>query len=179
MFNRREFERRLNDALFTCDEEHSHTLLYMDLDQFKVVNDTCGHKAGDMLLRQLTDELQDAIEGKGILSRFGGDEFGILLENKIDDEAFVIAYQLKQIAQDFRFLWDNKIFTIGASIGMVEINQDTPSIDQALSIADTACFTAKEKGRNRIHAYTSTDKDIERHHKDMEQVALINEALET
>ncbi len=178
LYNRREFEKRLNDALFECNDEVSHTLLYMDLDQFKVVNDTCGHKAGDILLRQLTEEMRDIIEGKGTLARLGGDEFGVLLMDCTGDEAFVLAYQVKQSVQEFRFVWDSRVFTVGVSIGMVEVNEKIQSIDEVLSIADTACFTAKEQGRNRIHTYTELDKDVKRHHAEMEQVTQINKALE-
>ncbi|NTS77218.1 EAL domain-containing protein [Catenovulum sp. SM1970] len=178
LLNRREFEKRLNAALIDCDENTSHTLLYMDLDQFKVVNDTCGHKAGDILLRQLTEELRDVMDDKNTIARLGGDEFGVLLYDMVDDEAFVYAYKLKQVVQDFRFVWDRRVFTIGISIGMVEINDAYLSIDEVLSIADTACFTAKEKGRNRIHSYSESDEDVKRHHAEMERVTQINQALE-
>ncbi|WP_159084108.1 EAL domain-containing protein [Saccharobesus litoralis] len=178
IYNRREFEKRLNTALCECKPNVSHTLLYMDLDQFKVVNDTCGHKAGDILLRQLTDEMRDVVDDKGVIARLGGDEFGVLLENCIGDAAFVIAYQIKQVVQEFRFVWDSRVFTVGVSIGMVEVNENNHSIDEVLSIADTACFTAKEKGRNRIHSYTESDEDVKRHHAEMEQVTQINKALE-
>ncbi|WP_143871506.1 EAL domain-containing protein [Catenovulum sediminis] len=178
LLNRREFERLLNDALVECSSNGAkHTLLYMDLDQFKVVNDTCGHKAGDILLRQLTDELKDVVGDSGLIARLGGDEFGVLLHHKIDDEAFVIAFRLKQAVQDFRFVWEGRVFTLGVSIGLVEVNEENNFIDEVLSIADTACYAAKERGRNRIHAYTESDKDVKQRHNEMQQIAKINEAL--
>lgn len=178
LLNRREFERMLNEALFECSDTNSkHTLLYMDLDQFKLVNDTCGHKAGDILLRQLTEELRDALNQQGSIARLGGDEFGVLLKDCIGDAAFVIAFRLKQAVQDFRFVWENRVFTLGISIGMVEVSSENHSIDQVLSIADTACYTAKDKGRNRIHAYTESDADVKNRHDEMRQVSKINDAL--
>lgn len=178
LLNRREFEKRLNASLLECDEKTKHTLLYMDLDQFKVVNDTCGHKAGDILLRQLTEDLKDSVGDSVLLARLGGDEFGVLLENDTGDSAFVQAFQLKQVVQDFRFVWDSRVFTLGVSIGMVEVDHNYVTIDEVLSLADTACFTAKEQGRNRIHAYHESDEEVKRHHQEMHRVSQINEALE-
>ncbi|WP_440905649.1 EAL domain-containing protein [Catenovulum sp. SX2] len=178
LLNRREFERILNEALIECSQSKvKHTLLYMDLDQFKVVNDTCGHKAGDILLRQLTDELKDILNKQGIIARLGGDEFGVLIKNKIGDDAFVIAFQLKQAVQDFRFVWEGRVFTVGVSIGLVELNEENHFIDEVMSIADTACYAAKDKGRNRIHAYTESDEDVKTRHNEMQQVSKINDAL--
>ncbi|EWH09354.1 hypothetical protein DS2_13189 [Catenovulum agarivorans DS-2] len=178
LLNRREFERILNEALIECSQSKvKHTLLYMDLDQFKVVNDTCGHKAGDILLRQLTDELKDVLNKQGIIARLGGDEFGVLVKNKVGDEAFVIAFQLKQAVQDFRFVWEGRVFTVGVSIGLVELNEENHFIDEVMSIADTACYAAKDKGRNRIHAYTESDEDVKNRHNEMQQVSKINDAL--
>ena len=178
LLNRREFERILNEALIECSQSKvKHTLLYMDLDQFKVVNDTCGHKAGDILLRQLTDELKDILDKHGTIARLGGDEFGVLIKNKVGDDAFVIAFQLKQAVQDFRFVWEGRVFTVGVSIGLVELNEENHFIDEVMSIADTACYAAKDKGRNRIHAYTESDEDVKTRHNEMQQVSKINDAL--
>jgi diguanylate cyclase (GGDEF)-like protein/PAS domain S-box-containing protein len=179
LINRMEFEHRLDSALTTATKKNkNHVLLYVDLDQFKVVNDTCGHVAGDELLCQITTLFSDQLESNMTLARLGGDEFGVLVEDQITDDAYTIADKLLHVCQEYRFNWQEKSFTVGASIGMVVINQDTVSISDVLSQADTACYAAKDGGRNRIHVYDASDVDYLQRHGEMQWVAKINKALD-
>ncbi|ALS96946.1 EAL domain-containing protein [Lacimicrobium alkaliphilum] len=179
--NRREFERSLKSALEQANQSGEElTLLYMDLDQFKVVNDTCGHKAGDVLIKQLSKQLNDVVEGKGLLARLGGDEFGVLLqgEQASKDNAFLLANKLLNVLQQFRFVWENRIFTLGISIGLVPYDEQIQTSEQLLSMADSACYMAKEEGRNQIHAYSKEDEKIQRYETELHWVSLINQALQ-
>jgi len=179
LINRREFERRLENALSNARAKNErHALLYVDLDQFKVVNDTCGHVAGDELLCQLTALFRDAMSANMTLARLGGDEFGVLVEHDSGSESIAITREILSICNDFRFNWEDKTFTIGASIGMVNIDRNTKSISDVLSQADTACYTAKDTGRNRVHVYQEGDSDYQRRHGEMQWVAKINKALD-
>jgi diguanylate cyclase (GGDEF)-like protein/PAS domain S-box-containing protein len=150
LVNRREFESRLQRVLASCNAAQSHILLYLDLDQFKVVNDTCGHGAGDELLRQVSTLLRSRIRARDTVARLGGDEFGILLENCSETNAVHIADNLRKIIKDFRFEWQDKTFTIGVSIGLVPIPQGGLDLSEVLSAADSACYAAKERGRNQV-----------------------------
>ncbi len=179
LVNRREFEIRLERALITARRESvSHALLYMDLDQFKLVNDTCGHIAGDELLRQITIQLQDHMRSIDTLARLGGDEFGVLLENCSKEDATNVAHKLRQLIQDFRFAWDNKVFTLGVSVGLVSIDDKTESIKSLLSLADAACYAAKDAGRNRVHEYTPEDWELASKQREMQWASRITQALE-
>ena len=179
VYNRREFERCLRKALGTAKENDSDlTLLYMDLDQFKVVNDTCGHKAGDVLIKQLSQQLNDVVMNKGMLARLGGDEFGVLLEGDNAQMAFLLANKLLNTVQEFRFIWDNRIFSLGVSIGMVSWKQNAQTPEQLLSMADAACYMAKEQGRNQIHTYSDQDEKMQRYESELTWVTHINDALE-
>lgn len=179
LLNRRAFQHLLRDALDTARSHNAqHALCYLDLDQFKVINDTCGHIAGDELLRQLGRWLQERVRPSDTLARLGGDEFGVLLERCSLERAMRVADALRKAIEDFRFQWENKTFRIGVSIGLVPITRSTPSITSLLSTADTACYAAKEEGRNRIHAYRDDDLEIAKRHTEMEWVARINRALE-
>ena len=179
LVNRREFEIRLERALITARRETvSHGLLYMDLDQFKLVNDTCGHIAGDELLRQITIQLQDHMRSVDTLARLGGDEFGVLLQNCSKEDATNVAHKLRQLIQDFRFAWDNKVFTLGVSIGLVTIDDKTESIKSLLSLADAACYAAKDAGRNRVHEYTPEDWELASKQREMQWASRITQALE-
>ncbi|WP_076590981.1 EAL domain-containing protein [Herminiimonas arsenitoxidans] len=158
LFNRREFERRLEVAIDTLGRQtKQHALLYMDLDQFKIVNDTCGHSSGDELLRQITALLQPLVRDSDTLARLGGDEFGAFLENCTPESAVRIAEKLRQTICDFHFVWQDKIFPIGVSIGLVNFNSNALSLPDLLSAADTACYVAKDTGRNRVHIYRAED----------------------
>ena len=179
LINRREFEHLLAEALQEANLSGSHhVLLYLDLDQFKVVNDTCGHMAGDSLLQQLNITLQDHVRKNDSLARLGGDEFGVLLKYCTLDDALNVAGTLHQAIQDFHFSWDNKTFNIGVSIGVVSIDKYSGSISNVLSAADSACYMAKEKGRNRVQLYRKTDEELVRQHGDMLWASRLTEALE-
>jgi diguanylate cyclase (GGDEF)-like protein/PAS domain S-box-containing protein len=179
VYNRREFERRLQSGLLKAQNQNSDlTLLYMDLDQFKVVNDTCGHKAGDLLIKQLSQKLDGVVMEKGILARLGGDEFGVLLEGDNAQMAYLLANKLLNAVQEFRFIWENRIFTLGISIGQVPWQPNIYSPEQLLSMADSACYLAKERGRNQIHTYSAEDEDMQRYESEMSWVSHINHALE-
>lgn len=179
VYNRREFEKRLRLGLSQAQIENSElTLLYMDLDQFKVVNDTCGHKAGDLLIKQLSQKLNDVVHDKGILARLGGDEFGVLLLGDNAQMAYLVANKLLNAVKEFRFIWENRIFTLGVSIGQVPWYQDIKSPEQLLSMADSACYMAKERGRNQIHTYSFQDKHMQRYESEITWVSDINHALQ-
>lgn len=179
LVNRREFERRLTRAIhraFESDEQH--VLFYMDLDQFKVVNDTCGHRAGDELLKQLATQLDHSLRESDTLARLGGDEFGVLLEHCSLEDAQQMADKLRQMVKDFRFAWEDKSFEIGVSIGVVLVNNTTRGIDQLLSAADAACYFAKDQGRNRVYTYHEGDEATAERHGEMSWVHRITEAFE-
>jgi diguanylate cyclase (GGDEF)-like protein len=178
LINRREFERRLTEALHEANLDDSHhVLLYLDLDQFKIVNDTCGHIAGDSLLQQLHLTLQERIRQNDSLGRLGGDEFGVLLKHCCVDDALRVAESLRQAIQEFRFAWEDKSFSVGISIGAVAVDKHSGGISNLLSAADAACYMAKERGRNRVQLYRQTDEDLARQHGDMLWASRINEAL--
>jgi len=179
LFNRTEFEKRLQQSI-TSIKEHNHSsiLCYMDLDQFKLVNDTCGHVAGDALLKQLAAILQNTSRDRDTIARLGGDEFGILLDQCTLERGTEIADTVRKTIRDFRFVWDDKIFEIGISIGMVEINSHEQTVTELLSMADAACFVAKDNGRNRIHVYQQDDQDLLRQRMEMQWIHQINRAFE-
>ncbi len=149
----------------------------MDLDQFKVVNDTCGHVAGDELLRQLGHVLQDTVRQSDTLARLGGDEFGVLLERCTKRQALRTVTELQQAIQNLQFSWEGQIFRIGVSIGLVAITETTPSLVELLQQADAACYMAKDLGRNRIHVFRPGDTEMSLRHGEMQWVARINHAL--
>lgn len=177
--NRRKFEHLLIEAIHQGKQRNiEYVFLYMDLDQFKVINDTCGHVAGDELLRQLSAVLKSYMRNTDNLARLGGDEFGVLLENCSLENAETIANKLRMAIKKFRFIWMEKEFEIGVSIGVVSINNENGDLANILSSADMACYRAKEMGRNRIHIYSDADVDIAQHHGEMQCVSQIKKALE-
>ncbi|MGH8677009.1 MAG: EAL domain-containing protein, partial [Burkholderiales bacterium] len=179
LINRNEFENRLSIALKTAAQiGRHHALMYLDLDQFKVVNDTCGHAAGDQLMRQVSDLLQRRLREGDTLARLGGDEFGVLLESCPADHALRIADELRQAVMDFHFVWESRAFNIGVSIGLVNIEHNLFTLTDVLSAADAACYMAKEKGRNRVQVYHAEDTEISLRHGEMEWVGRIQKALE-
>jgi diguanylate cyclase (GGDEF)-like protein len=179
LVNRQEFERRLNIALNDVKTSGAHHVFcYMDLDQFKVVNDTCGHRAGDELLRQISLILSQRTREEDTFARLGGDEFGLLLTNCDVDNALLIAEEMRSMVEDFRFVHDNRMFKIGVSIGMVEITDDMQDLGDVTSYADAACYAAKDNGRNQIHLFRYHDDDLARRHVEMEWVARINSAMD-
>ncbi len=176
--NRVEFERHLRSALQNTSYGHSHCLLYVDMDQFKIINDTCGHSAGDELLRQVAMLLKEPIRGADTLARLGGDEFGVLLQDCSYIHAQRIAEAMLELLRDFRFTWQGKNFNIGASIGMVMLDRAGLTFADVLRQADMACYAAKDKGRNRIQVYLPDNLELRRLHTEMEWVNRINRALE-
>ncbi len=158
LINRREFERHLHQRL-----QHrpgvlsAHSLLYVDLDRFKIVNDSCGHEAGDQLLRQLAAVLQTRLADRGLLARLGGDEFGILIDNATQGAAQRIAEDVLAAVDEFRFVWHGKTFTLGASIGLVSFLDGGSTPQEVLRMGDAACYLAKDKGRGRIQVHVPTE----------------------
>lgn len=178
LFNRREFEERLNTAL---EEAHGrgseHVLCYLDLDQFKVINDTCGHMAGDELLRQLSAMLRGQVGEGDLLARLGGDEFGVLLEHRSPEAALHVAEKIRESISEFHFSWNGRSFGLGVSIGLVPIDRTVGALHDVMSVADTACYAAKDQGRNRIHVYREDDEELARRHGEMQWVSGIRQAL--
>lgn len=178
LLNRREFELRLRAALDRArDGDVHHAVLYLDLDQFKVVNDTCGHAAGDELLRQIGALLRPRLREGDTLARLGGDEFGVLLEQCPPEPALRIAETLRRSIADFRFTWHRRTFAIGVSIGVVNVTQGPRTLSGVLSAADAACYMAKDKGRNRVQNYRPEDSEVALRHGEMEWVNRIHRAL--
>ncbi len=177
--NRLEFDKRLKQIYRLARRENSqYAVLYMDLDQFKVVNDTCGHIAGDELLRQLAYLLHSKIRETDTIARLGGDEFAILLENCPMQKAIELAEQIRSSVQDFRFVWKEKPFSVSISIGLVSVHDTSNTPEQIMSAADMACFTAKDLGRNRIYIHKPDDKEKAYQLGEMEWVSRINSAFE-
>jgi diguanylate cyclase (GGDEF)-like protein/PAS domain S-box-containing protein len=177
LVNRHEFERRLSHLLSSASPYTPHALLYLDLDQFKVVNDTCGHAAGDDLLRQISALLRTKLRARDTLARLGGDEFGVLLEYCSIMEAKRIANSLRELVQGFRFGWQDKSFNIGVSIGLVPLMQPGETLAGVFSAADSACYAAKEKGRNRVHLYKPDDSELAQRDGEMRWMPRIQQAL--
>jgi diguanylate cyclase (GGDEF)-like protein/PAS domain S-box-containing protein len=179
LINRDEFERRLSEAINVArNNQEEHVLCYMDLDQFKVVNDTCGHIAGDELLKQLTVLLHRKIRKSDTLARLGGDEFGILFLDCKLSKAKQIIEVLRKTISEFRFVWGDKSFEVGVSLGVVAISHETGGITDVMSAADSACFVAKDLGRNRIHIYQPDDKLLSERRGEMQWLPRIRQALE-
>ena len=177
LVNRGEFERRLTHLLDSASPYVPHALLYLDLDQFKVVNDTCGHAAGDDLLRQVSALLRTKLRARDTLARLGGDEFGVLLEHCSVVEAKRVAHSLREVLQGFRFGWNDKSFTVGVSIGLVPLVQAGETLAAVFSAADSSCYAAKEKGRNRVHVYRPDDTVLAQRDGEMRWMPRIQQAL--
>ncbi|MEP6518234.1 EAL domain-containing protein [Microcoleus vaginatus FACHB-2002] len=180
LINRRRFEEELVEALASVkDSNHRHALCYLDLDQFKVVNDTVGHIAGDELLRQITALIQQGVRANDMLARLGGDEFGILLTQCSLSQAAQIAENLKDLVHQFRFIWNGKTFIIGVSIGVVAIDQTSQDLRELLGAADAACYAAKARGRNCVHIYSLDDSELIKQRGERQLISKISRALET
>jgi diguanylate cyclase (GGDEF)-like protein/PAS domain S-box-containing protein len=177
LLNRDEFEERLRKILASTRKNDTHALLYLDLDQFKIINDTCGHGAGDELLRQVTALLHSKLRARDTLARLGGDEFGVVLEHCPQNEAMQVANSLRELVQNFRFQWLDKTFTIGVSIGLYSIRQDNEGLAHVMSAADSACYTAKNEGRNRVHIYQANDNELQKKSSGMEWLSRIQQAI--
>lgn len=179
LINRVEFDARVDQAIHSANrQEKQHSLFYIDLDQFKIVNDTCGHPTGDELLRQVTRLLRGCLREADVLARLGGDEFGVLLLGCPLDKAEDIAEKLRQAVEDFRFRADGNEFRIGVSIGVVPIVDSSTPLTELMKSVDSACYVAKELGRNRVHISRPDDKDIAEHHGQMQWMQRIQRAVE-
>lgn len=179
LVNRHQFDQALANALEESREHHvQHALLYLDLDQFKIVNDTCGHIAGDKLLEELATHLKLSVRDSDMLARLGGDEFALLLNLCPEEKALFIANKILDTVADFRFAWNDKYFTIGVSIGAVFITDSEETSGNVLRKADLACYMAKELGRNRIHVYNDEDQKLEQRHGEMQWVERIRQAID-
>ncbi len=179
LVNRREFERELDQVIDKARNEGSeHCLCFMDLDKFKVVNDTCGHVAGDELLRQLADIFRTQIRGADTLARLGGDEFAVILNKCALGPAVNVAEEIRAAVEDFRFGWGGQSFQIGVSIGLVMIDATSTDLEDVFKAADSACYAAKEAGRNRVHIYSQDDKEISQRRGEAQWVVRIQNALE-
>lgn len=178
LINRREFEVRLRQVMDSAKVDNTrHALIFMDLDRFKAVNDTCGHVAGDELLKQVSERLLKQLRNVDTLARLGGDEFAILLECCPLDTAERIAGELLTTIRDYRLLWDDRTFGIGASLGLVEINADSAGLTDLMNAADSACYAAKNAGRNRVYRFQPDDQEVMQRQGEVQWVHRINEAL--
>ncbi len=178
LVNRREFERRVEEAMDSARaEDVAHILFYMDLDRFKAVNDSCGHLAGDNMLREVAGLIKDQVRDSDFVGRLGGDEFGTLLIGCPIDKARQIAADICNAVADYRFVWKDKIFNIGISIGVVEIGHAAASLADLMSAADSACYVAKQRGRGQVHVYSARDEAIARERGDIKWLRQIQSAL--
>ncbi len=180
LVNRHEFDAQLQRLVqsIQVNDESCHALCYLDLDRFKVINDTYGHLAGDELLGQLAESMKLTVRKNDTLARIGGDEFAVLMEHCSLEQAQRIANELRHCVEDFRFEWERKILRVAVSIGLMPINSVVLDSSDILNCADAACYTAKKQGRNRIHVYRDDDTDIAQHHSELRWVDRINQALE-
>jgi diguanylate cyclase (GGDEF)-like protein/PAS domain S-box-containing protein len=179
LINRREFETRLGKALHSAQERsRRHALCYLDLDQFKVVNDTCGHVAGDEMLKQIAQLLLRCVRDSDTVARLGGDEFGVLIHDCALEQAKLVAEKLRAALKEYHFPWEDNIFETGASIGLVPIDGSSGGLTEVLSAADSACYVAKENGRNRVHVFEADDTALAQRHGQMQWIQRIQRAFE-
>lgn len=179
LINRTEFEARLQRTLKQAAEQRSrHALMYIDLDQFKLLNDSCGHTIGDQLLQQIGKLFAEVLSPKDILARLGGDEFGVIVEHAEAEQAQQLAERICEVMEDFRFAHDGRSFRIGASIGLVMVDERWPSAVSIMQAADGACYAAKEGGRNRVHVWRESDVTLAERHGEMQWATRIEEALD-
>jgi len=178
LVNRREFERQLDEAMDSAHaEEAVHMLFYMDLDRFKAVNDTCGHLAGDNMLREVAALIKNEVRDSDYVGRLGGDEFGSLLIGCPIEKARQIATDICNAVANYRFVWKDKIFDIGVSIGLVEISHASGTLQDVMSAADSACYMAKQQGRGRVHIYSARDEAVARERGDIQWLRQLQTAL--
>jgi diguanylate cyclase (GGDEF)-like protein/PAS domain S-box-containing protein len=179
LVNRRQFDIHIQNLVLEAQANDSyHVLCYLDLDQFKIVNDTCGHLAGDELLRQLGEVLRQQVRRMDILARLGGDEFGILMSYCSLEQAIITGEKLRNAVCDFQFAWENRSFNIGVSIGIAPINRACGNAVDVLKEADAACYAAKEKGRNRVHIFSPDDEELTLRQGEMQWVEKIRMGIE-
>jgi len=178
LVNRREFERRLQEALDSAQAgDVTHALAYLDLDRFKAVNDTCGHTAGDNMLREVASLIKDAVRDSDTVGRIGGDEFALLLVGCPLDKARQIADDVVRSVGDYRFVWKDKIFNIGVSVGLVEIGRDSGALEDILNSADSACYVAKKQGGVHVHVYSAREEANARHRGEIHWLQKLQGAL--
>jgi len=176
--NRAQFEQRLQSINSKKENKDvQHAVCFMDLDRFKIINDTCGHAAGDSLLQQIGQLFKDNIRNKDLVARIGGDEFAILLENCPASRAENIAETLRKTIENYHFFWDSQLFSVGVSIGVVPFTPGSRRLSDIMSMADAACYTAKENGRNRVHLFHPDDTELTRHRSNMRWATRITQAL--
>lgn len=179
LINRGEFERRLTHTLENAHTDGTrHAMMYIDLDQFKLVNDACGHAMGDQLLCQVTTLLQQCVRSRDTLARLGGDEFGVILEHCTVEQAQRVAQQICDAMEDFRFTHEGRRFRIGTSIGLVPLDNRWANVSLVLQAADTACYAAKEAGRNRVHAWYDTDQILRARQGEMQWASRLEQAID-
>ncbi|MGH8179257.1 MAG: EAL domain-containing protein, partial [Steroidobacter sp.] len=177
LVNRREFERRLEEALALAHtQEGKHVLCYLDLDRFKAVNDSCGHMAGDGMLREVAALIKEAVRDSDTVGRLGGDEFGLLLVGCPLEKARQIADDVVRKVAGYRFVWKDKIFNIGVSVGLIEISRESGAPDEVMSAADSACYVAKKQG-NHVHVYSARDEAVARHRGEIQWLQRLQSAL--
>jgi diguanylate cyclase (GGDEF)-like protein len=177
--NRSEFDKAIKDAIALANSDDSeHALCYLDLDQFKIVNDTSGHLAGDELLRQLGDLLKKHLRRNDFIARLGGDEFGVLMYHCTLDEAVIASEKIRDVIRDFHFAWEGRRFSLGVSIGIASIKDTSGNAVTLLKEADAACYAAKDKGRNRVHVFRPDDEELALRHGEMQWVEKIHQGLE-
>lgn len=178
LINRQEFEHRLLKMIESSRKGNQmHAMCYLDLDEFKVVNDTSGHAAGDKLLQDLSGKLLENVRDTDTLARLGGDEFGVLLESCPIDKAIEIAEDLRKTVKDYRLSWDDHVYEVGVSIGLVPVNEASGELTDVLKAADSACYIAKDHGRNRVHVFEKDDAELAMHHGAMRWMQKIQKAL--
>lgn len=179
LINRSEFESQLVQTLNYAKLEGSeHSLMFIDLDQFKLVNDSCGHSAGDILLQQVSKILSDTIRSSDLLARLGGDEFGVILKKCPTEQAQRIAQTICERFDDYRFVYDGKRFRVGTSIGLAVLDSRWPSISHVIQAADSACYAAKEAGRNRVHVWFDSDTSVRAHQGKMQWATRLEVAID-
>jgi diguanylate cyclase (GGDEF)-like protein/PAS domain S-box-containing protein len=178
LVNRREFERRLHESIeIARTGAQRHVLCYLDLDRFKAVNDTSGHMAGDNMLREVAALVKDAVRDSDTVARIGGDEFAMLLVGCPLEKAIQIAEDVSTAIRDYRFVWKDKIFAIGVSIGLVEIGRESGGLEDVMQAADSACYVAKSQGHGHVHVYSSRDEAVARHRGEIQWLQRLQGAL--
>ncbi len=179
LLNRREFEIRLDHALQNAKEKHEHHVLcYLNLDQFKTINEMCSYDAGDKLLKQLSYHLSLAMREEDVLARLSGDEFGVLFTHSTKSEATDLVSDLCMLIKDFKFNWKGKVFQLSTSAGLAEIDENSGSLTDILSAADAACCVAKEQGRNRLHWFEPGDAAVKRRNGQLLWIQRVKQALD-
>jgi len=180
LVNRREFELRLGRAIDRAQHAGGATaaLLYMDLDQFKIVNDTCGHAAGDDLLKMLAAAYAEQVRERDTLARIGGDEFALIVEHCDVEEALAVAHKILEATRTFRYPCKGQLFQLGVSIGLCPIDRATAGVEDTMRRADHACYIAKERGRNRVYVHYQGDADFAQRRSDMHWVTRMTHAFQ-